>query len=75
MHHRRLSFCKETAICYGVRTHLKQLSSFIVFTGMRLYLFGCRIDGSRGMNVGDLRVTVGWWDSVRCGLSSGAVLV
>lgn len=36
-----------------------------------LYLFGCGVDGSGGMNVGDLRGGVGWWDSLWCKLSGG----
>lgn len=43
--------------------------------GLPLYLFRCGINGSGGMNVGDLRGGVDWWHRVLCGLSSAAVLV
>lgn len=46
-----------------------------VVIGLPLYLFGCGINGSGGMNVGDLRGGVDWWHRVLCGLSSAAVLV
>lgn len=36
-----------------------------------LYLFRCGVDGSGGMNVGDLRGGVGRWDGLWCKLSRG----
>lgn len=45
--------------------------SFSMSVAPSPYLFRCGVDGSGGMNVGDLRGGVGWWDSLWCKLSGG----